>query len=187
MAKLAFIILAHENADQIGDLASVLISGNQEANVVIHYDLNSPKDEFAKLTTRFDGEARVHILRNRVRCGWGDFSLIEAPMRALRHIKAAKIDCDRVMLISGSCMPVRPLAELSNFLDYHPHMEFIESRGENWIKGGLRHERYQYRHIFNFQRNYKLFHWSFCFSRKSCQNAGFHVGSNRAGAHSGGA
>ncbi|MCV3764387.1 beta-1,6-N-acetylglucosaminyltransferase [Rhizobium sp. TRM95796] len=165
MAKLAFVVLAHENAEQVGDLAALLVSWKNDCHVVIHYDRNSSKTEFAKLLSRFADNDQVHVLKNRVKCGWGDFSLVEAPMRALRYIRSAKIDCDRIMLISGACMPIRPLAELSNFLDRHPNMEFIESRDESWIKGGLRHERYQYRHIFNFQRNYKLFHWSYLIQR----------------------
>jgi Core-2/I-Branching enzyme len=165
MAKLAFVILAHENAEQVGDLAGLLASWSDDAHVVIHYDLNASKAEFVKLSSRFAGNEQIHILKDRVKCGWGDFSLVEAPMRALRYIQSAKIDCDRVMLISGACMPIRPLAELSEFLDRHPNMEFIESRDENWIKGGLRHERYQYRHVFNFQRRYKLFHWSYLIQR----------------------
>ncbi|MDB5555004.1 MAG: Core-2/I-branching enzyme [Rhizobium sp.] len=165
MAKITFIILAHENADHVADLASLLTEWDPHANAVIHYDLNSPTKQFERLKERTASSKRIHLVKDRIKCGWGNFSLVDSVVRALRVVRREKIDCDRVMLISGACMPIRPLAELSQFLDEHPQTEFIEAYDSNWMIGGLRKERYQYWHFFNHQKYPKLFNGHFQLQR----------------------
>jgi hypothetical protein len=159
MAKITFIILAHENAEHIADFARLLTDWNKDAQAVIHYDLNSPDAQFQKLKESFAQSDRVHLVHDRIRCGWGDFSLVEGVLRALRIIREKKIDCDRVMLVSGACMPIRPLSELSAFFDAHQDMEFIETFDSDWIVGGLRQERYQYHHFVNHRKYYNTFRY----------------------------
>ena len=165
MAKITFIILAHENADHVADLAGLLTRWNPHAHAVIHYDLNSPPKQFERLKSRVAEADRVFLVKDRVKCGWGNFSLVDAVVRALRVIRREKIDCERVMLVSGACMPIRPLAELSQFLDAHPKTEFIEAYDSNWMVGGLRKERYQYWHFFNHQTHQKYFNAHFQIQR----------------------
>jgi hypothetical protein len=165
MAKITFIILAHENADHVADLASLLTEWDPDAHAVIHYDLNAPAKQFERLKTRVAGSKKVFLVKDRLKCGWGNFSLVDAVVRALRVVRREKLACDRVMLISGACMPIRPLAELSQFLDAHPKTEFIEAYDSNWMIGGLRKERYQYWHFFNHQTHPKFFNWHFQLQR----------------------
>lgn len=165
MAKITFIILAHENADHVADLANLLTEWDPHANAVIHYDLNAPAKQFERLKSRVADSRKIFLVKDRLKCGWGNFALVDAVVRALRVIRREKLDCDRVMLISGACMPIRPLRELSQFLDAHPKTEFIEAYDSNWMIGGLRKERYQYWHFFNHQTHQKLFNWHFQLQR----------------------
>jgi hypothetical protein len=157
MAKITFIILAHENAGLVADFARLLTEWNPDSHAVIHYDLKSPEAQFRKLKNDFAGSDRVHLVRDRIRCGWGDFTLVKSVLNALRLIRDENIICDRVMLVSGACMPIRPLAELSDFLDAHPDREFIETFDSDWIVGGLREERWQYHHVVNHRTYYNTF------------------------------
>ncbi|MDB5526301.1 MAG: Core-2/I-branching enzyme [Rhizobium sp.] len=166
MAKITFIILAHENARHVAELARLLTGWSEDAHAVIHYDLKSSAAEFAKLKSEFSGSSRVHFVNDRIKCGWGDFTLIDAVVRCLRLIRKERIDCERVMLMSGACMPIRPLREFSAYLDAHPHTEFIESFDSDWIVGGLRKERYQYWHFFNHQTQHTLFNFHYKIQRK---------------------
>jgi hypothetical protein len=161
MAKITFIILAHENADHVADLANLLTEWNPHANAVIHYDLNAPAGQFEQLKARVANSKKILLVKDRLKCGWGTFSLVDAVVRSLKLIRREQINPDRVMLISGGCMPIRPLAELSQFLDNHPETEFIEAHDSSWMVGGLRKERYQYWHLFNHQTQPKLFNWHF--------------------------
>lgn len=165
MAKITFIILAHENADHVADLATMLTEWDPHANAVIHYDLNAPAKQFERLKSRVAGSGKIFLVKDRLKCGWGNFSLVDAVVRALRVVRREKINPDRVMLISGACLPIRPLRELSQFLDAHPKTEFIEAFDSNWMVGGLRKERYQYWHFFNHQTHPKHFNWHFQLQR----------------------
>src|SRR5882724_7041378 len=154
MAKITFIILAHENASHVAELARLVTAWDDNAHAVIHYDLKSPAAEFAKLKSELATSSRVHLVQDRIKCGWGDFTLVDAVVRSLRLIRKQKIDCERVMLMSGACMPIRPL------------MEFIEAFDSDWMVGGLRKERYQYWHFFNHQTQHTLFNYHFKIQRK---------------------
>ena len=95
MAKITFVILAHENASHVAELAHMLTGWDSEAHAVIHYDLKSPAAEFAKLKDEFAASNRVHLISDRLKCGWGDFSLVEATVRALKVIRRDEIPCER--------------------------------------------------------------------------------------------
>jgi Core-2/I-Branching enzyme len=166
MAKIAFIILAHNNIADVADLAWLLTEGLAGAHAVIHLDLNTPASEFVDLKRRVADQDRVHVIDDRVRCAWGAYGLVDAPLWALKFIQAYEIDCERVMMVSGACMPIQPLADLSHYLDQHPEAEFIECDDERWIRGGIRHQRYQYRHFFRFQTHYRLFRWNYLIQRR---------------------
>jgi hypothetical protein len=157
MTRITFIILAHEDADHVIRLAKLLTEWSSDAHAVIHYDLSSSEAEFRKIEAEFLKSPAVHLVDDRVRCGWGDFSLVEAVLRGLRLVRDRKIASDRVMLVSGACMPIRPLAQLSAFLDAHPDTEYIEAFDADWITGGMRHGRYQYYHLVNSRRRPALF------------------------------
>lgn len=165
MAKITFIILAHENSDHVADLAKLLTEWDPNAHAVIHYDLGAPMKQFDLLKEKTASLPRVHLVKDRQKCGWGTFALVDGVVRALRVIRREKIDCDRVMLVSGACMPIRPLAQFSQFLDAHPKTEFIEAYDSSWMVGGLRRERYQYWHFFNHQTHQKLFNAHFQLQR----------------------
>ncbi|HVV94588.1 MAG TPA: beta-1,6-N-acetylglucosaminyltransferase [Hyphomicrobiales bacterium] len=155
--RIAFILLAHEAAGRVLRLARLLLAADPDCAVVIHYDLHSPKAEFARLEAAAADEPRLRLVRDRVACGWGQFGLVDGPVRAMRLIREQGIACDREMLLSGSCLPVRPLAQLRRFLAERPEAEFIQCRDESWILGGLRRDRWLYHHVWNEQRHRWLF------------------------------
>jgi hypothetical protein len=155
MSSLAYVILAHESAEDLTRLVNLLLDADDTGHVIIHYDANAPDNEFSKLRIALGPITRAHIVNERARCAWGQFGLVDGVVRALRIVRQQGINCDRIFLMSGSCMPVRPLAQLKRFLDVNPQAEFIESKTKEWILGGLRDERFQYYHLFN-ERNRKL-------------------------------
>ncbi len=157
MAVVAYILLAHESAAQVGGVADVLAGADPTCHVVVHYDANAPATEWDKLQRRYSDSQRIHLVKDRVRCGWGEFGLVDGVVRALRLIREKGIDHSHAYLISGSCMPVRPLAQLNSFLDGNPDTDFIQSHDKSWILDGLREERYEYRFWFNFQSQKWLF------------------------------
>jgi hypothetical protein len=159
--SLAYIVLAHEGAEQIAGLVRTLVEADPTANVVVHYDRNASKSQFSALRQALQDHDRVWLVEDRARCGWGQFGLVDGVVRALRVLRAHKIDCDYVYLLSGSCMPTKPLASLKAFLDQNRGLEFIEVNSPDWIVSGLREERYEYRHWFSFRTEHLLFESSY--------------------------
>src|SRR5690606_12191294 len=65
-----------------------------------------------------------------------------------------------VFLASGSCLPLRPLAELRAYLAAHPYTDFIESvttADVEWTVGGIDMERFTLRFPFSWKRQQRLF------------------------------
>lgn len=157
MAILAFVLIAHEPAEVVGASIDMLLAADDASLVAVHYDRNSPQADFAALKRRYDAQARVLLVEDRARCGWGQFGLVDGTVRALGLLAASGKDYTHAYLVSCSCWPIRPLAELRQFLDHNGAVDFIESHDERWMTGGLRQERYTLRHPFSFARRRGLF------------------------------
>lgn len=166
MAILAFVLIAHEPAGIVGKSIDMLLQADEECSVTVHHDRNAPPAEFAELKRRYGSNERVLLVEDRVRCGWGQFGLVDGTIRALRLLSASGKAYSHAYLISCSCWPIRPLVELKQFLDRNDGLDFIESHDEGWMTGGLREERYTLRHPFSFARQRRLFEASVHLQRK---------------------
>ena len=56
---------------------------------------------------------------------------------------------DYAILLSGACLPCRPVATLERYLAENAGREFIESEDETWVTGGWRDERWRFWHVFD--------------------------------------
>src|SRR3954470_7571696 len=151
MAKVAYVMLAHEQPSHIAEHAGIITTADPSAWVVIHYDATAGEGKFRALSELVATLPRVALVEQRARCGWGEFGLVEGVLFALRHIACHDLEPDYVYLISGSCLPTRPLAELNRYLDEHAGKEFIQAQDQSWMKGGLRSERYEFFFPVNFR------------------------------------
>ncbi len=82
---------------------------------------------------------------NRRRCRWGTWSLVAASQDAARLLLEDFPAINHVFLASGSCLPLRPVAELKAYLSEHAETDFIESVTVDdvpWTQGGLDTERF---------------------------------------------
>lgn len=127
--------------------------------VVIHLDSRVPEAERAGLASALGDLPDVRFSR-RFACEWGTFSLVEATIAATTLLLQEFPDVDRVYLTSGSCLPLRPVAELQSHLAAHPDTDFIESvttADVGWTVGGLNKERFTLRFPFSWRRRRRLF------------------------------
>ena len=161
MAKIAYILLCHKNVDAVIEQAERLTAtGNV---VAIHFDGRAPKEEFEQLRSALKNNASVVIPKRRVKCGWGEWSLVEATLEALKAAEKAFQRATHFYLLSGDCMPIKTAEYMQNFLDAHD-VDYIESFdffNSNWIKTGFKEERLIYRHWFNERSQAKRFYASF--------------------------
>lgn len=143
---IGFIILAHERQDRVAQLARHLQDHGVE--VVVHLD--------RRVTPQ--GLEKIDVLQTQA-SDWGRFSLVDATLDGAKHL-LEKADLSHIALISGSCLPVRPVAELQDHLAAHPGKDFIESVDlavDSWVEDGLSEERFTLRHPFSHRHNPSLF------------------------------
>lgn len=147
--KIAFLILAHDRPEQVAELARTLVAAARDGVALVHYDVRSAPAEFETLRQAVAAEPRIRLVAKRAAGRWGSFGLVEAPLNALAEIEAAGLEPDYVVLLSGACLPCKPVAALERFLAENAGREFIEVADKSWIGNGWRDERWQYRFWFD--------------------------------------
>lgn len=151
--KIAFLILAHDRPEQVAELARTLVTAASDGTALVHYDVRSPAAEFARLAAEVADKPRIRLVAKRVAGRWGSFGLVEAPLAALAEIaaeaKGGAPEPDYVILLSGACLPCKPVAALERYLAENAGLEFIEVADKSWIGNGWRDERWQYRFWFD--------------------------------------
>lgn len=118
--RIAYLILAHNNPAHLGRLIARLSAPG--ASFHVHIDANADIAPFAALAS-----PSVTFIDRRVRCGWGDVSLVKATLELMRGAAAARPDAEYFVLLSGACYPLQPVSYIEDFLERHRGTEFIEA------------------------------------------------------------
>ncbi len=165
MAKIAYILLCHKDPDGIVAQALRLARGGD--CVAIHLDARAGRADFETVRDALAGNPSVTFAARRVKCGWGQWSLVAATLAAVRAALAAFPDATHLYMLSGDCMPIKSAAYAHAFLD-REEVDYIESFDffrSDWIKTGLREDRLIYRHWFNERSANRLFYASLAVQR----------------------
>lgn len=122
--RIAYLILAHNNPAHLRRLIGRLRA--PESRFFVHIDAKSDIAPFRALAG-----PDTTLCERRVNGTWGDISLVDATLEALRCAAApgAGIDggFDYFVLLSGACYPLRTPADIADFLARHRGTEFIEA------------------------------------------------------------
>ncbi|WP_226624842.1 beta-1,6-N-acetylglucosaminyltransferase [Alloyangia pacifica] len=127
--------------------------------VVIHVDAKVSQKTYGAFADALSDLPQV-LFSRRHRCDWGTWGLVAASQDAAELMLERFIDVRHIYLTSGSCLPLRPVEELIDYLDARPHTDFIESATTAdvpWTVGGLDHERFTLYFPFSWRRNRYLF------------------------------
>lgn len=131
----------------------------QGCPVVIHVDKRVPTAEFRPFVESLSDLDNV-LFCKRHACEWGTWSLVAASQDASELMLDRFADVGHVYLASGSCLPLRPVSDLKDYLASRPGTNFIESvttQDVPWTVGGLDIERFTLRFPFSWRRHKKLF------------------------------
>ncbi|MEO1562965.1 MAG: DUF5928 domain-containing protein [Pseudomonadota bacterium] len=159
MAKIVYLLLAHNRPKELVETVQMLCAEGDY--VAIHFDRNAPAADFAHIQSQLKDTENVVFARRR-RCGWGGWSLVGATLDMLRAAEAQFEDATHFYLISGACAPITPRRQIAKTLD-ETAKDFIEVEDlerSDWIKTGMKVDRYQYRHFFNERTQPTLFYQS---------------------------
>lgn len=157
MANIAFILLCHKDPDAIISQASRLTAAGDY--MAIHYDARADIAGYQRIRAALADNPNVTFAEKRVKCGWGEWSLVRATLLAVKAAEAAFSRATHFYMLSGDCMAIKSAEYAHQFLDEND-ADFIESFDffeSEWIKTGLKQERLIFRHFFN-ERNQK---WRF--------------------------
>ncbi|MEO9683471.1 MAG: beta-1,6-N-acetylglucosaminyltransferase [Tateyamaria sp.] len=127
--------------------------------VVIHVDAGVPRKTYDAFANSLADLPRIKFCK-RFRCEWGTWGIVAASQAASELILAEFGEVRHVFLASGSCLPLRPVEELIEYLADRPHTDFIESATTAdvpWTVGGLDEERFTMRFPFSWKRQRMLF------------------------------
>ncbi|WP_396267855.1 beta-1,6-N-acetylglucosaminyltransferase [Ideonella sp.] len=159
--KIALLMLCHESPSIIAEALQSPFYADSEIKVYIHYDQAQSTDNLRQLKALLPPGVQVFWLEQRVRCRWGEYSLVEATKKLMESaLHDESFGADRMILVSGSCVPIRPAESLRAFLMQFPETEFIEAvdaERHRWVQDGLQQERYQLYFPFNFKSHRRWF------------------------------
>ena len=151
------VMLVHDALDRAEQVARHW--SEHGCPVVIHVDKKvraAPYSAFVKALSKLDNVR----FSKRYQCEWGTWSLVAASQVASELMLKDFAEVRHVYLASGSCLPLRPVEELQQYLADRPLTNFIESvttEDVPWTVGGLSLERFTFRFPFSWKRRRKLF------------------------------
>ena len=158
MAKIAYILLCHKDPEAIIQQARRLTAVGDYMS--IHFDARANPEDYNKIREALDDNPYVTFAHKRIKCGWGEWSLVEASLYAIESAVDAFPRATHFYMLSGDCMAIKTAEYAHDFLDardvdYIESFDFFES---DWIKTGWKEERLIYRHFVNERKYKKLFY-----------------------------
>jgi len=155
--SVGIIMLVHTAFDRAEQVARHWAAGG--CPIVIHADKSVPTKTYNAFVKALSDLPDVRFSK-RHRCEWGTWGLVAATQSAAQTMLDEFHDVRHVYLASGSCLPLRPVQELIDYLADRPQTDFIESATTAdvpWTIGGLDHERFTLRFPFSWRKNRFLF------------------------------
>ncbi|WP_322890143.1 MULTISPECIES: DUF5928 domain-containing protein [unclassified Yoonia] len=166
MARIAFILLCHKDPEAILDQVTQLTAAGDY--VAIHFDASAAAADYRRIAAGLAENPNATVVKRRVRCGWGEWSLVDATLRTLQVALDTFDRATHFYMLSGDCMPIKSARFAHRFLDEHDK-DFIESFdffNSDWIKTGFREERLIYRHYFNERSQKRRFYTAFALQKR---------------------
>ena len=157
--SVGFVMLCHTALERAAEVARHW--AERDCPVVIHVDKRVPRSAYDGLVTALADLGNVRF-SGRYECEWGTWGIVAATQAASRVMLNTFAEVRHVFLASGSCLPLRPVEELTAYLQSRPRTDFIESvtTGDvGWTIGGLNMERFTLRFPFSWRKQRWLFDW----------------------------
>ncbi|WP_375174187.1 beta-1,6-N-acetylglucosaminyltransferase [Pseudooceanicola sp.] len=155
--SVGIIMLVHTALDRAEQVARHWAAAG--CPVVIHADVSVPPKTYKAFVKSLSDTDAIRFTR-RHRCEWGTWGIVAATQAAAETMLKSFPEVRHVYLASGSCLPLRPVQELIDYLADRPRTDFIESATTAdvpWTVGGLDSERFTLRFPFAWKKHRVLF------------------------------
>ena len=151
--SVGIVMLVHTALDRAEQAARHWAAGG--CPVVIHCDKIVGTKTYNAFVAALADVPNVEF-STRYRCEWGTWGIVAATQTASELMLSQFPFVRHVYLASGSCLPLRPVEELVEYLEERPRTDFVESATTAdvpWTVGGLDQERFTLRFPFSWKRN----------------------------------
>ncbi len=155
--SVGFIMLVHTALDRAAQVARYWAEAG--CPIVIHVDKSVSNRVYREFAADLSDLDNVQF-SPRHKVEWGTWSLVAATQSAGELFLDSYPDIRHVYLASGSCLPLRSVNELREYLAARPRTDFIESvttEDVPWTVGGLDSERFTLRFPFSWKKHRQLF------------------------------
>lgn len=132
--KIAYIIQAHKNFEQIRGLVKKL-QGNIESKIDIYIHIDSKSKELKKkLLNFYIKNEDVIVLEETINVNWSGFSQVKATLLTLEKIIESEENYKYISLLSGECYPLKTAEEIYEALikTNFEYIEFEKNEKYNW-------------------------------------------------------
>jgi hypothetical protein len=155
-----YCILAHKKPSQIQDLIALL--DDNKSLFFIHLDKKVNQKEYENLTKN----SSCHFIKNRVRCGWGTYSLVQATLNTMKEVESFMIEHYthskyHFIMLSSEDLPLKRNEAIHEFLKSNINTSFLnywKLPYNKWWGGGL--FRLENFYFFQYKKYPKLNYWT---------------------------
>ena len=150
----AFLIIAHDNFEQLKLLIQLLEAENHD--IYVHIDKRNPsfvEEDFKHLTEK----SNVHFYQE-YKVFWGSFSLVQVELFLFEKAHPQKYDYYH--LLSGMDLPLKSNTQIDNFFERHQGKEFIaysnrDVKNDREIARRTKYYRFLQNHRYRYSQNWK--------------------------------
>jgi hypothetical protein len=140
--RVAHIILTHKNPVQLARLIKTM--QHPQFDFYIHADTKIRIDDLKDI----EQMPNVKLIKNRIECNWGGFTLLKAIFNSLSEVLSSGIDYGFINLLSAQDYPITTPQKIYEFLLEKKGKNFIsfdESHNSEWWKNASnRYEKYHF-------------------------------------------
>ena len=144
--KIAYIILAHQNPEQVVRLINRLNEPN--TYFAIHIDRKANDNVYQDVAKALRNEPNVSLIK-RHPIYWGELGMVSATLEGIESLLKEKIPYDYAILLSGQHYPIKTNEQIKNFLQ--------KSRGKSFIE----HSWFSKKH---WPGRFRIEHWCVAFN-----------------------
>jgi Core-2/I-Branching enzyme len=134
--KIAYIVLAYKNPDQLGRLIRKLI--NKNSTFYLHIDKKSNISDFKSELSNLNNSTKINLLP-RINSYWGGPGLVNAILHGLDKTLNDG-DINRIVLISGQDYPIKSMKYIFDFFENNKEKNFLpyfKLPSDIWGGGGM--------------------------------------------------
>jgi len=122
--KVVFGVLAHTDPIHLNRLCHKLT--DIECGIVVHIDGKCDALEYQRMCDAVSGVGEVVLVENRIRVYWAGISMVMAEYGIIKKALDSFGRFSHLILLSGSCYPIKPLRKLEGLVRGNERVSFIK-------------------------------------------------------------